>query len=260
MTPLEHAAWTEAAAAELARRPEVVGVVGMGSTAVAERVDEFSDHDLAVVVMPGAESAYSGVVDWMPLAHRVVAVGLEHHGGACAIYDDGHLVEWGVATVGGLAEWVADDYRVLFDRGGVAEAMAVAATRSYPANDPDLARDVALFHAALIKGVGRVRRGERLSGGRAIRADAVDALLRAVRAASTTSASRMFDRLDGLRRFERVFPEVAARVDAALSREPEAAARELFDTAQDVLGVGPGGIPTGLRDGVATALAWSVSD
>ena len=66
MTREQHRAWLEAALATLSARDDVVGVVGMGSTADASRVDEWSDHDVAIVVIQGAEGRYRGQVDWMP--------------------------------------------------------------------------------------------------------------------------------------------------------------------------------------------------
>jgi len=63
----------------------VVGVVGMGSTADASRVDEWSVLDVAIVVVPGAEGRYRGQVDGMPEADRLVLVLEEHHGGGGAV-------------------------------------------------------------------------------------------------------------------------------------------------------------------------------
>lgn len=230
----------------------------MGSTADDTRVDEWSDHDIAIVVARGAEARYRGHVDWMPDADRIVLALEEHHGGRKAVYDDGHLVEWGVATLDSLATWAADDYRVLLDRGGVAEVMARIASAPFPANAPDAARDAGLFLAALLHGVGRARRGETLSAGVIIRVDAVEALVRAARAA-TSGALPMLDRLDGLRRAEQAFPALAAQIAAAIAHEPEPAARALLGIADRHLGVGSEGLPAAAREAVMRRLGWSAT-
>lgn len=255
MTPEQHAKWLDAALAILAARDEVVGVVAMGSTADAARVDEWSDHDVAIVVVPGAEGRYVGRVDWMPESHRIVLTIAEHHGGGKAVYDDGHLVEWGVATVESLGTWAADDYKVLLDRGGVAAVMARVASTPFPANVPDASRDPAMFLAALLHGVGRARRGEALSAGEIIRGDAVRALLRAVRAQGGTDHPAL-DRIDGLRRAERAFPDLAAQISAATAEAPEHAARALLGIADRHLGVGPGGLDPAGRAAIMRRLGW----
>ena len=255
MTPAQHAAWLDAALATLTSRDEVVGVIGMGSTADATRVDEWSDHDVAIVVVPGAEGRYLGHVDWMPDPHRIVLVLEQHHGGGRAVYDDGHMVEWGVATVESLGAWAADDYKVLLDRDGVANVMEKVASTPFPPNIPNATRDAAMFLTALLHGVGRARRGESLSAGDVIRGDAVHALLRAARARSQMDLSGL-DRLDGLRRVELKFPDLAAQISAAIAEEPEHAARAMLGIAERHLGVGAGGLNAAGREAIMRRLGW----
>lgn len=255
MTPEQHAAWTRELVAILSGREDVVGVVGMGSTADSSRVDEWSDHDFAVVVTPGAEPRYRGTKDWLPQSEHVVLVLQEHHGGGKAVYDDGHFIEWGVATLDSLATWAAEDYAVLLDRGGVAAVMERVVATPFPSNIPDLGRDAALFLTALLHGVGRARRGEVLSAGAIIRGDGVQTLLRAVRARSTNPPSAL-DRLDGLRRVERAYPELAVDIADAVARDPEPAARALLAIADRHLGVGPTGLNGAGRQAVMLRLGW----
>ncbi|UPU89666.1 hypothetical protein LGT36_006990 [Demequina sp. TMPB413] len=219
-------------------------------------MDEWSDHDFAVVVIPGAEVRYRGTTDWMPQPERVVLVLGEHHGGGKAMYDDGHFIEWGVATLDSLATWAAEDYAVLFDRGGVAQVMERVASTPFPSNVPHLRRDSALFLTALLHGVGRARRGEILSAGSIIRGDGVQTLLRAVRARSA-DASPALDRLDGLRRVEQAFSDLAREIADAVAQAPEPAARALLAVADRYLGVGPEGLNPAGREAVVRRLGWS---
>jgi hypothetical protein len=184
---------------------------------------------------------------------------VEHHDGGKAVYDDGHLVEWGVTTLEGLRGWVADDYRVLVDRGGVADVMTEIASRRFAANEVDAGRDVAVFLFELLHGVGRSRRGEHLSAGNVIRTEAVAALLRAVRATLPSDHAATLDRLDGLRRIEQAYPALATEIAAAIAQAPEPAAKALLDIAERHLGVGAGGLPPAARDAVKRRLGWPVS-
>lgn len=258
MTPEQHAAWLEAALENLTAKEDVVGVVGMGSTADASRVDEWSDHDVAIVVIPGAEGRYRGRIDWMPDAGSIVLVLEQHHGGGRAVYEDGHLVEWGVATVESLGTWAADNFTVLLDRGGVADVMEKIASTPFPANLPDASGDAAMFLTALLHGVGRARRGESLSAGDIIRRDAVQALVRAVRARSDSDLSAL-DRLDPMRRIEIALPELATQIAKAITQAPEPAARALLAVAEKHLGVGPTGLPVAGLQAVVRRLGWTVT-
>ncbi len=258
MTPDQHASWLRELVAILAGREDVLGVVGMGSTADWSRVDEWSDHDFAVVVIPGAEPRYRGTTDWMPQPEHVVLVLEEPHGGGKAVYDDGHFIEWGVATLGSLATWAAEDYTVFLDRGGVAHVMEQVASTPFPSNVPNLGRDAALFLTALLHGVGRARRGEVLSAGAIIRGDGVQTLVRAVRAHTDKHSPALdrLDRLDGLRRVEWAFPDLAREIADAVAQDPESAARALLAVADRHLGVGPEGLSAAARRAVMLRLGW----
>lgn len=252
----KHRAWLEAVTRSLAARQDVVGIVAMGSTADASRVDEWSDHDIAIVVEDGAVEAYRDGTAWLPEPHRLVARAVEYHGGGKAVYDDGRLVEWGVATLEGLRTWVADDYRVLVDRGGVKDVADEIASVPFPANDGDLERDTSVFLFELIHGVGRWRRGERVSAGGIIRGEASAALLRAARSRLDPEQILGLDRLDGLRRIEHALPDLARDVAAACALDVEDAASALLAAGVKHLGIGPGGLdPAGVA-AVEKRLGW----
>ena len=253
---IAHREWLDGVVSSLCERPDVVGVVAMGSTADTRRVDEWSDHDVAIIVNEGAETHYGDGSTWLPHPESLVFRTVEHHGGGKAMYADGHLVEWGVATVEGLRGWLADDYRVIVDHGGVAEVMAEISSRPFPANDADAERDIAVFLFELVHGVGRSRRGESLSAGNIIRAEAVGALLSAVRATIPARDPGVLDRLDGLRRVERAYPDLAADIARACAQDVEDAAQSLLRIAIRHLGLGPGGVPADGAAAVAARLGW----
>ncbi|HEX5997427.1 MAG TPA: hypothetical protein VFY84_19980 [Jiangellales bacterium] len=144
----------------LAARAEVLGLVFMGSTAARDRVDEWSDHDFAVVTVDGAEEGLRGDLSWLPDRDEVALTVREEHDGFKVVYDDGHVLEFGVTSVAGLASWHANAYEVVLDRGGVTEAFARVAARPKPRQSARPDRQLSLFVALLIIGGGRFRRGE----------------------------------------------------------------------------------------------------
>ncbi len=64
------------------------------------------------------------------------------------------------------------------------------------------------------------------------------------------------DSLDPHRRFERVHPELAARVDAALRLDAENAARTLLDLAEQTLGE-RADFPTEAAAAIRARLGWA---
>lgn len=196
----------------------VIGLVGMGSTAERWRVDEWSDHDLAIVVSPGHEESLRFGRDWLPDAEHLVVDVVEWHGGAKLVFDDGRVVELGVATPESLRAWAVHHHDVLFDRGGVADAVADAVASSAAVRDGDLARELQLVVATVRIGAGKARRGEVLAGGEMLRHDAVGHLLAAVAIVSPVDARA--DLLDPRRRVELTHPELAADLATAI-RLPE---------------------------------------
>lgn len=247
-------AWRDAVVASLSSRDDVVGVAGLGSTAATARADEWSDLDMFILTSPGAEDNYRHRIDWLPHADEVVLHLVEWHGGGKVLFRDGRFMEWGVGTPDAVAGWLADDAVVLADRGGVAEAIASARANPFPINDVTVDNALATFVFAIHHGMGRVRRGEVLSGGEIIRSEATSALLRAARAGLEPTDPALLDRLDIRRRVERAFPELAAAIAAAVAQDAEPAARSLLAVARDVFGEA---LPRPAVAALADRYAWS---
>jgi len=237
----DFARWRDAVVASLATRDDVIGVGGLGSTAVTSRADEYSDLDVFILTTPGAEDRYRHQIDWLPDADEVVLHLVEWHGGGKVLFADGRMIEWGVGTPAAVSTWLAGEGVVLFDRrdpvfGGAAEALAAAQSNPYAVNDVTESDALATFVFAIHHGMGRVRRGELVSGGDIIRSEAVAAPLRAARAGLAAPEPgvldpSIIDPIDVRRRVERGFPELAADIAAAVAQHPEPAARALLEVA-----------------------------
>lgn len=210
--------YLESVRARLATDPRVVGLVGMGSTAERWRVDEWSDHDLAIIVTAGAEEDFRRGRSWLPDAERLVIDVVEWHGGAKLVFDDARVIEIGVATTDSIRTWAVHHQDVLLDRGGVADAVADAVARSSHTRDGDLLEQLQLVVATVRIGAGKALRGEVLAGGEMLRHDAVGHLLAAVAISSPPDARA--DLLDPRRRVELTHPELAAQLADAI-RQPE---------------------------------------
>jgi len=220
----------------LAARADVLGLVFMGSAAARERVDEWSDHDFAVVTVDGAEERLRDDLSWLPDRDEAALAVREEHDGLKVVYDDGHVLEFGVTSVAGLSSWYANAYEVVLDRGGVAEAFARVAARPKPSQSARPNRELGLFVALLIIGVGRFRRGEVLVASQLVRTYAVGHLVTAWRLLRPSADRDRLDDLDPFRRFEQVYSAAGHAIANALDHDVESAARTLLDLAEAEFG------------------------
>jgi len=238
MTPTEHAAFLDTLAERLAAEPDVLGLVATGSAAgTTHPPDAWSDHDVWIVVRPGAGEALRERWDWLPDADRVALAFRETPHGARVIYDDGHLLELAVFELDELQLAKVNAYRVVFDRADVASRLAEvrAATERWVAGS--YTDDRWLFGQVLSLvqiAVGRHARGERLSAHAILKGNALDQLVRLLARHLPTDRPEQRDDIDPRRRFERLFPEAAARLEAALAAPIPTAARAFVDLAAEV--------------------------
>ena len=223
-------AWTARLVASAKADEQILGIVLAGSGAEPERLDEWSDHDFFVVVSADPE-LHRTKLAWLPDRERVALRARETEHGQKIVLDDGHVLEFAVATPDEMTGWAVNHAAVVFDRGGVAELIA-ALRNDTVAGTVDAGRELSMFVALLLIGVGRDRRGERLAAGRFVRGHALEHLLLAWRELAPSDAPDTRDGLDVHRRFEVAYPEAGAVIAEALAQHPEPAARDLLDFAE----------------------------
>lgn len=221
-------------------------VFGSATSSGAYRRDEWSDVDFAVFATP--EAAARVAADWLflPRPEELVLTAREYDSGGVALYADGALLEFGAGR-----PWVVTDpsCEVLLGGGDL--------TTAPPPSPDDPANAVRLFLVKLLVGVGRLRRGELLSGGLQVRCHALLALAIAVTGRSEGAAAVVPSPFDPLRRFEAARPALGERLVAALDQPAEAAARALFELAREELEAGWPDFPSAAFDVVARRLGWA---
>ena len=113
----------------LAARPDVVGLVAVGSFATGP--DEYSDHDFFVIArdQPAAEALRRDVT-WLPDSERLVLVFRETAHGVKAVYDDGHVMEFAVFLPDEIRLAAVNRARVLVDRADVQARVDAAREQS----------------------------------------------------------------------------------------------------------------------------------
>lgn len=235
-------AFTQQLTDRLQADERVVGLVLLGSTADAShQPDVFSDHDFFVITQPGEQEAFRTTQDWLPDAERIVMAVRETAHGLKILYDDAHILEFAVFDVAEIALARANDYRIVFDRGGVGAALQQIAHTEAPAITPDdMARHLQLFLTLLVIGGGRVARGESISGQLLIRSHALGHLLPVLAHHLNAPDKTRLDNLDAFRRFEQVFPGVGVQINTALEQDPIESALALLNVCELYLSGAPG--------------------
>lgn len=242
--------------ASVQEQPGVIGLVFMGSTADRARLDEWSDHDFAVVTEPGAQAALKADLAWLPRFERLVLSAVDPEEGFKAYYDDGHVLEFDIASLEELATWEADDYEVVLDRGGVAEVMRAIAGKEKPGERADADRDIRIFLTLLLVGVGRHRRGEVIMAGAAVRSAAVSRLVAVWRERKPSAHPEALDSLEARRRFELAYREAGVAIGRALETDVETAARTLLDLAERELSPDWASFPHAAVETLRRRLGW----
>lgn len=225
-------AFIDRLSANLQADDRVQGLVLLGSTANQSHApDKWSDHDFFVITASGAQEEYRIRFDWLPDHAEIILTVRETSHGLKVLYASGHILEYAVFDLAEIALAKANDYRVTFDRGGVAAAMQAIATAPHTESytQDNLRRDMGMFLCLLVVGAGRVARGEAISGQVFIRTYAVGHLLAALAHAVAGADIDRLDNLDPLRRFEQVFPQIGAEINAALVLPPMESALSLLD-------------------------------
>lgn len=222
-----------------------LAVFGSATKASAARRDQWSDVDFAVFCTPEAADEVGASWSFLPRRDQVVLAAREYDTGGVVLYADGTLLEFGAGR-----PWPIVDPSCEVVIGG--DDLTVLP----PPAEPDAENAIRLFLAKLLVGVGRIRRGEVLSGTAQVGSAALAELCRALCARVPATGASEVNPFDPLRRFEASRPDLGARLAAALAAPGEAAARGLYDIARDVLEPGWAGFPSAAADVVARRLGW----
>jgi hypothetical protein len=222
-----------ALADSVAKRPEVIGLIFVGSAAATHRVDQYSDQDFFLVVKSGAGESFRQDLSWLPNHTEIALSPRETAHGLKVVYQSGDVLEFAVFEDSELELASVNDYRVVLDNQDLTERMAKIAARSIP-KPVDRARDFELFLSLILIGSGRAKRGEILAAEQHIKSAAMDFAIKLIR--NQRAANQKADSLNGFRRFEQDYPDVSVELHRIALMESEAAAKALCELVLRELG------------------------
>jgi hypothetical protein len=232
VTEAEYDRFTDRLRVSLEGDARVLALIALGSTAVPEQRDQYSDHDFWIVARPGERATLLEERSWLPDAETQVACVRTGSRYLVALYATGHVMESGVFEPDELGEGRLGTYRILFDRHGLAERLEEIAARPSRPPTPDERSECELFFITLLTGAARAARGEHLSAHKYLAFFAADFLLGLLVRNKRFRGSELIDRLDPWRRFDQLDPALAADLLAAVRLTPTKAALRLLDIAE----------------------------
>jgi len=241
----------------LQQHDQVIGLVAVGSMAERNYLpDEWSDHDFYIITHPGQQNYYRSNYDWLPDPGEIAWVFPETEHGVKVIYRDGHLVEYAVFDLQELNVAKANRFRVLIDKGGVQQAMAAVASAtiewSTKSTDQYLAGQ---FLTNLLVGIGRYRRGERMSAHKFIKGSAPGYLVTLFSRHVCSADPNLVDNIDSTRRFERTHPELGRELERLMLVTLPESARGQLALFQQFLGAERMSIPVGVIEIIRQAVS-----
>ncbi len=219
----------DAIAASLAATPHGLALLALGSSgAERARMDQYSDLDFFAIVATGHKAAYLSDLDWLTRVAPVAYVARNTADGYRLLYADGVFCEMAVfeppelAGIGGAASWV------VWQAPGFSLAdyqrpdEPVPAPRALEAMVDDVLSN-------LYVGLGRYRRGEKLTATRWVQGYALNALIEVCDATHPAAGARR-DPFNNTRRVEQRHPALAAQLPALAGgyAETPAAARAIL--------------------------------
>jgi lincosamide nucleotidyltransferase len=201
-----------------------LALLGLGSVGVeTDRLDEYSDLDFFVIIKPGCKPHYLQSLDWLAAVHPLAYHFLNTDDGYKALFTDGIFCEFAIFEPQELARIPFANGRFIWKDDTFDESLCVP----LPKERREPTREWLLGEALtnLYVGMGRVHRGEVLSGTRFIQSYAVDRVLE-LTAYIETARGATEDPFARERRYERRYPQTAQYLPTFLqgySRNAESA-------------------------------------
>lgn len=214
----------DAIGASLKNSGTVLALLGLGSVGVeTERLDTYSDLDFFVIVKPGLKPRYLQSLDWLAAVHPLVYYFLNTEDGYKALFADGIFCEFAIFEPQELVRIPFANGRFIWKDDTFDESLCVPLPRQQPERTQEWMLGEALTN--LYVGMGRVHRGEILSGTRFIQTYAIDHVLE-LTAYLESAQGATEDPFARERRYERRYPQTAQHLPAFMqgySRNAESA-------------------------------------
>lgn len=188
----------------LSARKNALALIAVGSVGIEQdRIDAYSDLDFFVIVEAGSEQTFRNDLVWLTSVSPISYAFANTLHGSKVLFTDGIFCEMAVFTLSELQEAHFSKGRVVWQRDSLQGNLALPAKQTGHETQVDHQLGEALTN--LYVGLGRFRRGEKLSAQRLIQHYAVDRVLELARTVEPVQPGPK-DSFAQERRFEQRFP------------------------------------------------------
>ncbi|WP_256759959.1 hypothetical protein [Cohnella sp. WQ 127256] len=188
-------------------------LLGLGSVGVEmDRIDEYSDLDFYVIVMPGQKSRYLDQLDWLEEVHPLAYSFRNASVGYKILFEDGIYGEYAIFEESEMASSSYSEGRIVWKEPSYTNVGISKSSKQEPS-----LRKASLEHPLnealtnLYVGLGRYARGEKLSGMRFVQGYAVDSILSVLHLLEQ-EVEYFPDQFGNERRLEKRHPQFAERI------------------------------------------------
>lgn len=203
-----------------------LALIGLGSVGLElERLDDYSDLDFFVIVEPGYKKTFLENLTWLKAIHPVAFYFQNTADGYKLLFEDGIFCEFAIFEEKELAHIPFARGRMVWKRPQVDDSLAIPSQQEKTAEERSLQWLLGEALTNLYVGLGRYRRGEKLSGTYFVEGFAVQRVLQ-LAAFSEEEATTNKDPFANERRIEQRLPNMGQRLPSFVQgydRVPESA-------------------------------------
>lgn len=193
----------------LAATGRALALLGLGSVGLErERLDAYSDLDFFVIVSPGEKARFLTDLEWLSCIAPIAFVFQNTVDGYKLLFDDGIFCEFAVFEPQELANIPFAEGRIIWQADDFDARLCTPAKTSQPQEPRSATWCLGEALTNLYIGMGRYRRGEKLSAMRFVQGYAVDRVLELAHAIEPEQPIGR-DPFTPERRFEQRFPGIA---------------------------------------------------
>ena len=197
----------------LERSGQALALLGLGSVGVeTDRLDEYSDLDFFVIAEDGARSRYVDSLDWLEAVYPIDYAFKNTSHGYKAMFADGIYCEVDIFEPQEMASTPYAPGRIVWKRDTFPTSFGAPSSTAGQLEEQGVEWMVGEILTNLYVGLGRERRGERLSANRFIQSYAIDRIVGLSPHVEAEQSSVPRDIFIGERRYEQRFPALAARM------------------------------------------------
>ena len=198
----------------LSRSGKAVALIGLGSVGLeSDRLDDYSDLDFFAIVEAGFRDEFLNDLAWLSATCPIAFRYRNTPDGYKVLFEDGVFGEFAVFEEAELRNIPFAPGRIVWKKAGVRDSLSLPQQVTKAWENPSLEWSLGEALTNLYVGLGRLRRGERLSAMRLIQYHAVDRILElSEKIEPAVSPSR--DVFAAERRYEQRHPSIAEDLPA----------------------------------------------